>query len=114
MTKNPFQSVIDALGAARWQPENAREVMAWYDGLKEVNDAYASMLARHRSTLDDTFKQDSSASMQASEFAAQAQRMSSAAEEARSLFYRLHRDRISWLDESHQGADKWDISKNRQ
>jgi len=114
MARNPFQPIIDAMQSARFAPESARDVIAWYDNLKQVNEAYANMLRTQGGSLNDNFKQDAGAAQQAAEFASQASRMSSAAEEARATFYRAHRDKIANLDDSHPHADKWDISKNRQ
>lgn len=113
MARNPFQPIIEALEAMRWEPSNAREVIAWYEGLEHVNDAYAGLLKRQAQTLDETFKQDNAASVAAHEFGGQAARMSGSAADARSIFLRAHREKLENLEDTHAGADKWDISKNR-
>lgn len=111
---HPFRSIVEAAAsAARWEPESAKAVIAWYDGLEEMIQACAQTVDAHGKSLVEQFEMDASAGEQARVLGLQMDRLRDLVSEARGTFYRQHADQIQRIENPGAYSYKWDVSHNQ-
>lgn len=111
---HPFRSIVEAAASsARWEPENAKAVIGWYEGLAEMIEACAQTVHAQGQALIEQFEMDSSAGEQAAMLGAQLDQMRDFVTDAQDTFYRAHEDQIRRIENPGPHSHKWDISANQ-
>lgn len=111
---HPFRSIVEsAAQAARWEPENAKAVIAWYEGLEEMIAACARTVDTHGRTLVEQFEMDPAAGEHAQMLGGQLDRMRDYVTDARGTFYRQHAEQLTRIENPGPHSHKWDVSANQ-
>lgn len=114
MSTHIFGPLIEAMSAAsNWHPENAKSVLAWYEGLAALEQAHAAMLRAHGRAVTEEFYMDPAAGAYASELGDQFGRYGDSVGNAAAVFHRVHAEDIRRITEPAPNQAKWDIGANR-
>lgn len=110
----PFGPAIEGArtAAGAFQPDNARAVMAWYDGLGAYAEAQGELLRVHANKLDN-FPLHPAARDQAMALARMFSQLQGAASDAASTFRKAHADDINRIENPRQNEHMWDFSRNK-
>lgn len=114
MPENPFAPVIEALAACKLNPENARRVQQWYEGMPEFVAAVQSMFDGHADELENEFYMDPAPAQYAKGLGAVFGRFREPAANAGALFAAAHHDDLERINNPQRHQEKWDISANQE
>lgn len=114
MSNTPFTALIEAMSAAAsWHPTNAKSVIAWYQGLADLERTHAAMLTAHGRAVTEEFYMDPAAGEFARALGDVFARYGESVDVAAGVFHRVHKDDIDRITEPRPHAEAWDISANR-